>query len=132
MVALWTEYLKANSRRKSLNSANPKVKEQSHTAVRAKTQKAPSVINALANVKLITSTLPMMPSPIHAEKRATTSVCVCAGKTVHGIEEEEESFFLGSVTSDVNAWTADIGIMDKNITFKLDTGADVTAVSQRE
>lgn len=51
---------------------------------------------------------------------------------MHGIEEEEESFFLGSVTSDVNTWTADIDIMDKNITFKLDTGADVTAVSQTE
>lgn len=49
---------------------------------------------------------------------------------VHGIEEEEEKFFLGSVTSEIDAWTTIIDIMGKNITFKLDTGADVNAVSQ--
>ena len=57
-------------------------------------------------------------------------VCL-AGKAVHGIEEEEsESFFLGSVSSDADPWTVDIGIMDKDVTFKLDSGADVTVVSQ--
>ena len=56
-------------------------------------------------------------------------VCL-AGKAVHGIEEEEsESFFLGSVSSDADSWTVDIGIMDKDVTFKLDSGADVTVVS---
>ncbi|KAL7381842.1 hypothetical protein ABVT39_012210 [Epinephelus coioides] len=53
---------------------------------------------------------------------------VCrSGKAVHDIEEEEECFFLGSVTSGTKTWTSDIGIMDKHITFKLATGADVTA-----
>ena len=57
-------------------------------------------------------------------------VCL-AGKAVHGIEEEEsESFFLGSVSSDADPWTVDICIMDKDVTFKLDSGADVTVVSQ--
>jgi hypothetical protein len=57
-------------------------------------------------------------------------VCL-EGKAVHGIEEEEsESFFLGSVSSDADPWTVDIGIMDKDVTFKLDSGADVTVVSQ--
>lgn len=58
-------------------------------------------------------------------------VC-CTGKAVQSIEEEEESFFLGTVTSDDHTWTVVIDVMDKNITFKLDTGADVTAVSQTE
>lgn len=49
---------------------------------------------------------------------------------MHGTEEEEESFFLGSVTSDADPWTVERDIMDKNNTLKLDTGADVTVVSQ--
>lgn len=56
-----------------------------------------------------------------------------ASKAVHAIEgheEEEQCFFLGSVTSDAASWTIDVNIRDKNYTFKLDTGADVTAVSQ--
>ena len=60
---------------------------------------------------------------------------VCrAGENVGGIEteEEDESFFLGSVTSDKAAWTANIGIKNTTIKFKLDTGADVTAVSQTD
>lgn len=56
----------------------------------------------------------------------------CTGKAVQSIEEEEESFFLGTVTSDDDTWTVVIDVMDKNITFKLDTGADVTAPSQTE
>lgn len=60
---------------------------------------------------------------------------VChAGRAVHGIdeEEEEEDFFLGYVTNDCDAWTVDISILDKLLTFKLDTGADVTVVSQSD
>ena len=54
-----------------------------------------------------------------------------AGKAVHGIEEEEsESFILGSVSSDADPWTVDIGIMDKDVTFKLDSGADDTSVAK--
>lgn len=49
---------------------------------------------------------------------------------MHGIEKQEESFFLGSVTSDMDPWTVDVKIMDKTITFKLDTGADVSVVPQ--
>ena len=56
-------------------------------------------------------------------------VCL-AGKAVHGIEEEEDGWFLGSVTPGADPWTVQIKVMDKQVTFKLDTGADVTVVSQ--
>ena len=57
-----------------------------------------------------------------------------AGENVDGIEteEEDESFFLGSVTSDKAPWTTNIRIRNTTIRFKLDTGADVTAVSQTD
>lgn len=54
-------------------------------------------------------------------------------KAVQSIEEEEEqSFFLGSVSTDNQAWTADIQVRDTKITFKLDTGADVTAIAESD
>lgn len=40
-------------------------------------------------------------------------------------------FFVGSMTSETGACTAVINVIDKSITFKLDTGADVTALLQR-
>ncbi|XP_042072880.1 uncharacterized protein K02A2.6-like [Haplochromis burtoni] len=54
-------------------------------------------------------------------------------KTVQSIEEEEEQgFFLGSVSSDGQAWTAIIQVKDAKITFKLDTGADVTVIADSD
>ena len=47
------------------------------------------------------------------EKEVTFSVSVVQAKTcIETEEEEDESFFLGSVTSDKAAWTANIGIMN--------------------
>ncbi|CAI5638740.1 unnamed protein product [Oreochromis niloticus] len=54
-------------------------------------------------------------------------------KTVQSIEEEEEQgFFLGSVSSDGQAWTAIIQVKDAKIAFKLDTGADVTVIADSD
>lgn len=54
-------------------------------------------------------------------------------KTVQSIEEEEEQgFFLGSVSSEGQAWTAIIQVKDAKITFKLDTGADVTVIADSD
>lgn len=57
---------------------------------------------------------------------------VCRNKAVVAcIEEEEENcFFLGSLSKGSNAWTADVLIKGKMLKFKLDTGADVTATSK--
>lgn len=47
-------------------------------------------------------------------------------------EEEEQSFFLGSVFTNNQAWTADIQVRDTKMTFKLETGADVTAIADTD
>lgn len=59
---------------------------------------------------------------------------VCKSKTVVGCieEEEEKSFFLGSVSCKNNMWAADVQIKGKVLKFKLDTGADVTAISDSD
>lgn len=59
---------------------------------------------------------------------------VCRNKTVVAcIEEEEENcFFLGSLSKGSNAWTAGVLIKGKMLKFKLDTGADVTAISESD
>lgn len=46
--------------------------------------------------------------------------------------EEEQSFFLGSVFTNNQAWTAEIQVRDTKMTFKLDTGADVTAIADTD
>ncbi|XP_034075852.1 uncharacterized protein K02A2.6-like [Gymnodraco acuticeps] len=54
---------------------------------------------------------------------------VCkAAKSVHEINEEEESLFLGSIEADNDPWMADIDINNKSVQFKIDTGADVTVI----
>ncbi|KAL4008446.1 hypothetical protein ACER0C_002298 [Sarotherodon galilaeus] len=64
------------------------------------------------------------------EKNVTTST---SADKVQSIEEEEEQgFFLGSVSSDGQAWTAIIQVKDAKITFKLDTGADVTVIADSD
>lgn len=65
---------------KSQDSADPKAMELSHTAVRAKIQKAPSATNMPACLKLSTSALPMMQCAITArekKKKKGHSQCVC-------------------------------------------------------
>ncbi|XP_025755625.1 uncharacterized protein LOC112842686 [Oreochromis niloticus] len=67
-------------------------------------------------------------------RQASHYQLVCRqSKTVQSIEEEEEQgFFLGSVSSDGQAWTAIIQVKDAKITFKLDTGADVTVIADSD
>lgn len=52
-----------------------------------------------------------------------------APKSVHEVEgEEENAIFLGSITTDGEPWTVNIGIHDSSVMFKIDTGADVTVL----
>ena len=52
-----------------------------------------------------------------------------APKSVHEVEEEEDdAIFLGSITANGEPWTVSIGIHDSSVTFKIDTGADVTVL----
>ncbi|XP_061920402.1 uncharacterized protein K02A2.6-like [Entelurus aequoreus] len=53
---------------------------------------------------------------------------VCKSKSVHEVEEDEEEIFLGSVTEDGDPWMVKIGIRESSVTFKIDTGADVTVL----
>lgn len=54
---------------------------------------------------------------------------VCrAPKTVHEVEEDEHGLFLGSVKCEGEPWTVDLSINNKNVSFKIDTGADVTVL----
>ena len=48
---------------------------------------------------------------------------------LHEVREEEEVFFLGEVTGKEDHWKANISINGHNTSFKLDTGAAVTVVS---
>ena len=59
----------------------------------------------------------------------------CFSKTTHAsarvVEADQESAFLGSVTEQNQVqWTTTLRIARKNVRFKLDTGAEVTAISE--
>ena len=43
-------------------------------------------------------------------------------------EEEEESFFLETVDAGKDPWTVQLQVRQKKLCFKIDTGADVTAL----
>ena len=44
--------------------------------------------------------------------------------------DRDDPFFIGAVTSDEEiSWTVDIRVRQKTVTFKMDTGAEVTAIS---
>ncbi|KAK0132392.1 hypothetical protein N1851_032733 [Merluccius polli] len=55
---------------------------------------------------------------------------VCKSKYVHEVEEDEdeEEIFLGSVTTEGDPWMVNIDIHESSVTFKIDTGADVTVL----
>ena len=58
----------------------------------------------------------------------------CFRKTVSTMEEEEtlDTAFLDTVSGDRSkAWIAKISVCDREVQFKLDTGAEVTAISER-
>ncbi|KAJ8266789.1 hypothetical protein GJAV_G00134710 [Gymnothorax javanicus] len=43
-------------------------------------------------------------------------------------EQEEESFFLGTVNAGTDSWLVQLQVRQKNFCFKIDAGADVTAL----
>lgn len=44
------------------------------------------------------------------------------------VAENMDGLFLGEVASGEEPWMADINIRGSKVTFKIDTGADVTAI----
>ncbi|KAK7878017.1 hypothetical protein WMY93_031330 [Mugilogobius chulae] len=58
---------------------------------------------------------------------------VCRSKAVREVTEEtEQTYFLGEIdnTGDKDKWTVDLEMNNVPITFKIDTGADVTVINQ--
>ena len=82
--------------------------------------------------------------PLHRQSEcpATDAVCHNCGKKGHYgkvcrssatslnavTTEGEESFFLGAVDTGKEPWTVQLQVRQKNVCFKIDTGADVTAL----
>lgn len=83
-------------------------------------------------------------TPVHGKAGcpATDAVCHSCGKKGHYSKvcrnsatslnavtvEEEDSFFLGAVDAGKDPWTVQLQVRDKKVCFKIDTGADVTAL----
>ena len=56
-------------------------------------------------------------------------VCRSSAKSLNSVTtEEEECFFLGAVDSGKDPWTVQLQVRQKTVCFKIDTGADVTAL----
>lgn len=47
------------------------------------------------------------------------------------VAEDMDGLFLGEVASGEEPWMADINIRGIKVTFKIDTGADVTAIPEQ-
>ena len=60
----------------------------------------------------------------------------CRSKGVNSIEEEEEEevteYFLGTVTDGSEPWTVVLDMQGQHLSFKIDTGADVSVMSTAE
>ena len=56
-------------------------------------------------------------------------VCLSA-KSVNEVQEdsEDESLFLGTVTTGKDPWTVNLTLKNKKVRFKIDTSADVTVI----
>lgn len=78
--------------------------ELSHTAVRAKIQKAPSATNTPACLKLSTSALPMMQSAITVRKKVTTSVCAALLKLCVVLKKNQKLVYM---LCDIWCWSID-------------------------
>lgn len=77
---------------------------------------APSVTNVKETLTQSRCALPKMKIVISVGKRGHYQRMCRAGKAAHGIEEEDEDcFFLSSVSNDTSPWTEDIDILDKTI-----------------
>ena len=60
---------------------------------------------------------------------------MCLTKAIHNVEQDSsalESFYLDTIqnTQDINFWTTDVKVNNVTVTFKVDTGAEVTAISE--
>ena len=60
---------------------------------------------------------------------------VCRTKTIHNVEQESQtldSFYLDTIqdAQDCNFWTTEVKVNNVSVTFKVDTGAEVTAISE--
>lgn len=57
-------------------------------------------------------------------------VCRLAS-TVNELAEDTDGLFLGEVSSGEKPWMAEIGLKGSKMTFKIDTGTDVTAIPEQ-
>ena len=60
---------------------------------------------------------------------------MCLTKAIRNVEQDSsalESFYLDTIqnTQDTNFWTTDVKVNNVTVTFKVDTGAEVTAISE--
>ena len=60
---------------------------------------------------------------------------MCLTKAIRNVEQDSsvlESFYLDTIlnTQDTNFWTADVKVNNVTVTFEVDTGAEVTAISE--
>uniref|UniRef100_A0A3B3DHQ9 ribonuclease H n=1 Tax=Oryzias melastigma TaxID=30732 RepID=A0A3B3DHQ9_ORYME len=62
------------------------------------------------------------------KKRHYGKVCRNYTKSVNAVTTEEESFFLGSVNAGADPWSVQLQVRQNKVCFKIDTGADVTAL----
>ena len=52
-------------------------------------------------------------------------VCM-SSRAMNEVQEEDDSIILGTITAGGDPSLIDIQVMDRNVKFKVDTGADVT------
>ena len=60
--------------------------------------------------------------------------CCATNKSVRSvtIDEEQNKGFLGTIDNKCKAWTKKFCINNKELNFKIDTGADVTVISDND
>ena len=61
---------------------------------------------------------------------ATCCFSKTAAASAHEVEAEDPAFLGALINSSDNSWTSNLRIAGKRIQFKLDTGAEVTAISE--
>lgn len=55
-------------------------------------------------------------------------MCAYLKQSMKFREEDNDSLFLGTITAGKDPWTVDLQLKNKNVHFKIDTGADVTVI----
>ena len=61
---------------------------------------------------------------------ATWCFSKTAAASAHEVEAEDPAFLGALINSSDNSWTSNLRIAGKRVQFKLDTGAEVTAISE--